>query len=543
MRKSSGTSRSLPPGPGAFAHPRPSLVPPIPFAESRRARAQVLVTRAHESIRLGHPEAALEALEKAVTLAPALVEAQLLLAKLSAERDDLPRAKAACVEAIRHWGAVARPEIAIGVMCCDCPNREDRELAARYLIRALEAYPLSAQEYRSTGYALATIGYDRHAIDAFHRALKIEPDVTALTELGSCHIKLRDPAAAEAAFRAALRMNPASPAAHANLGLLLLVLGDYPQGFREFEWRTQLDNFSLFYHFEGFAAPRWTGESLAGKTILLHAEQGFGDTLQFIRYVPHVAALGATVVLAVQPGLTRLLQGFPGVHACISAGEASPALDFHCPLMSLPVVFGTTRQTVPPLVPIPFPAPDSPAPATSPRPLRVGLVWAGNPNHPTDHVRSLTLAELAPLAIACDIAPDAVEFVSLQHGPAVAQLHQTPLAFPIEDACSRAADFAETAAIVATLDLVLAVDTSVAHLAATLQKPVWLFLGAVPEWRWGLDDESTPWYPNLRVFRATTAEARPATIARMAHALTIAAAGFRQLQLQAPIPTQPPCQP
>jgi Tfp pilus assembly protein PilF len=508
-----------------------TLVPTIMFAESRRVRAKAQLERAQQSVRLGRVEDALKSLEKSVALDSSLIEAHLLMGKLHADRNETAAAKAACVEVLRHWPLGRRHEVAIALMCCDCPDPDDRQLAARYLMGALHAPGLTAHELRVIGFGLANTQHDRKAIEAFSRSLQIEPDVAALTELATCHIKLRNPVAAEEAFRAAIRLDPSAAAPHANLGLLLLLMGDYPQGFREFEWRTQLANFPLFYHFEGFAAPRWTGESLAGKTILLHTEQGFGDTIQFMRYVPHVAALGATVIVAVQPGLETLLQSFPGVHQCVSTGGTVSALDFHCPLMSLPVVFGTTRQSVPPLVPLP--CPDLPALAAggTPRPLRVGLVWAGNPNHPTDSIRSLRLTDLAPLAAVLEAVPNAVEFVSLQHGPATAQLEASPLPFPIEDACSQVADFTQTAAIVATLDLVIAVDTSVAHLAATMQRPVWLFLGSVPEWRWGFADETTPWYPTLRIFRATTPEARPETITRMAHALAIAADGFRQLQL------------
>jgi tetratricopeptide (TPR) repeat protein len=537
LRIQSGSSTgSLPP-----AHPSsgPQLVPPRPFAASRYARAQAQLERAKASLALGHVDEALRLLESAIQLYPSLAEAQLLLAKLHASKGNLPAAKAACVEALRYWPEGIFPDISAALMCHDLTCDADREIAAQFLIRALGSHAFNAEQYRAIGFGLASMGYDAQAVEAFERSLAVEPHVGALVELASCHIKLRNPSASAAAFRAALAMDPQSASAHTNFGLLLMLLGDYPLGFREFEWRTKLDCFRSFYHFEDFGVPRWEGEPLAGRTILLHTEQGFGDTIQFLRYVPLVAALGATAVLAVQPGLTKLLHGFPGLHRCVSTGDEIPTPDFHCPLMHLPLVFGTTRQTVPPVVPIVIATPPV-EPQTTPRPLRVGLVWAGNPNHPTDRVRSLRLRELAPLAAA----GDAVTFVSLQHGPAAAQRHEETMSFAIEDACSAAPDFFHTAAVLATLDLVIAVDTSVAHLAATMQKPVWLFLGAVPEWRWGLDDEISPWYPEIRIFRATSDAARPATILRMAHALAIAAAGFRQLQLQVPAATSlQPAQP
>jgi hypothetical protein len=258
-----------------------------------------------------------------------------------------------------------------------------------------------------------------------------------------------------------------------------------------------------FYHIEGVHAPLWRGEPLEGKTILLHAEQGFGDTLQFLRYVPMVASRGARVLLVVQAALHRLVTGYPGVSECISVTSKLPDIDFQCPLMSLPRVFGTTLASIPGFDPLAWNNGLNDHAAqwrsrTLARPLLVGLAWAGNPDHLTDKQRSLHLRSFLEL----EKLGDAVSFVSLQHGPAVKQLVEGHVPFAVRDACSNASDFADTAEIVAGLDLVITVDTAIAHLAASMGKPVWVLLGSVPEWRWALAGETTPWYPSMRLFRA-----------------------------------------
>lgn len=241
--------------------------------------------------------------------------------------------------------------------------------------------------------------------------------------------------------------------------------------------------------------PQWQGEPLKGRTILLHAEQGFGDTIQFARYVPLVAEAGGRVVLEVPNALTRLLADFSGVAECIPLGEVLPEFDLHCPLMSLPLAFRTTVATIPrPVVP----AISSVSECSSVRQVkRVGLVWAGGQGHQWNSQRSLSLKYFSPL---CQIE-SAIEFVSLQKGPAAEQLGEFPV--NLLDGVEFARDFADTAAVIAELDLVISVDTSVAHLAGSMGKPVWILLPEAPDWRWGSEGEQTPWYPTARFFRAS----------------------------------------
>ncbi len=303
----------------------------------------------------------------------------------------------------------------------------------------------------------------------------------------------------------AARLAPDNSIAQHHYAAARLLHGDLsPETWAHYEGRSGL------LETQRWPAPqlRWTDQDIRGRTIVVHAEQGLGDTLQFIRYVPMLAARGARVIVAVQPSLVKLLQGTPGAADVISAGKL-PAFDLYCPLLSLPGQFGTTLETIPPALPY---ALDLPQGSQSPR-LQVGLVWTGRSVFVEDRRRSLDPALLAPLA---DVP--GVDFHSLQFDP-------TTLPLPgMQNAMEGVSDFAETAERVAKLDLVIAVDTSVAHLAATMGKPVWLLNRQNGCWRWLLQREDSPWYPSVRIFRQPTPDDWASVIARVRDALAVAAA-------------------
>jgi hypothetical protein len=265
--------------------------------------------------------------------------------------------------------------------------------------------------------------------------------------------------------------------------------------------------------------PLWIGaEPVAGKTVLLHAEQGFGDTLQFCRYASLVAARGATVVLEVPGGLKTVLTSLSGITQIVTEGDSQPPFDLQCPLMSLPLAFGTDLKTIPAVTPY-LHADAGRRRAWQarldgvglPGRLRVGLAWSGNPKHKNDENRSISLATLAPL-----YGLDAT-FVSLQ--PEVRERDSATLAQSgILDFRHDLVDFAETAALIDTLDLVISVDTSAVHLAGALGRPLWILLPRVPDWRWMLEREDSPWYPDARLFRQDRPGDWPAVIERITHA-------------------------
>ena len=249
-----------------------------------------------------------------------------------------------------------------------------------------------------------------------------------------------------------------------------------------------------------FAQPPWDGSELNGKTVLLHAEQGLGDSIQFVRYVPMVRDRGGKVVLQCQPALSRLFTGLPGIDRVIKNGDPIPRFDAHCPLLSLPRAFGTTLDSIPASVPYltadPAAALDW-AKRLADRPgKKVGIVWAGRAGYVGDRTRSLSLTTLAPLACASGIT-----WYSLQKGYAAAQISDAPQGMELIDRTAELNDFADTAALIANLDLVISVDTAVAHLAGAMGKSVWTLLPYAPDWRWLLNRDDSPWYPTMRLFR------------------------------------------
>ena len=294
-----------------------------------------------------------------------------------------------------------------------------------------------------------------------------------------------------------------------------LTLGDF-SGWRGYEARWGVG--FLASHRRSFAAPLWRGDqSLDGKTILLHAEQGYGDTLQFVRYAPLFAGRGANVILEVQPELARLLSPLPGVAAVIARGNPLPSFDCHCPLMSLPLAFATELATIPAQIPYIAPADQDVAlwrerlPRRRPR---IGLVWSGERSHDNDRNRSLRLETLLPLLRT----PDAT-FVSLQHevrDEDAGLLQQQSAVVHVGD---RFRDFADTAAAVALLDAVIAADTAVAHLAGAMGKPLLLLLPFGADFRWLRERDDSPWYPTARLFRQPSAGNWGDAVRRVAEAL------------------------
>jgi hypothetical protein len=270
---------------------------------------------------------------------------------------------------------------------------------------------------------------------------------------------------------------------------------------REARWRTA--DFSPDY--PKFSQAKWLGEqsigeSIEGKTILVHVDEGLGDTLQFARYLPLLAARGARVVLVAQDALCTLLSGVSGVSQCIPfSARGYPPFDLHCPLMSLPLAFGTTLATIPPgnyLPPIPAERIQAWEKRLGPRDrLRVGLAWSGNPRQGNDRNRSMPLQTLAPL-LDLDVT-----FVSLQKDLRPNDKALLGERAEIVDLTADLTDFVETAALVSCLDLVITACTSVAHLAGTLGRPTWVMLPYLPDWRWMLDRADSPWYPSVRLFR------------------------------------------
>ncbi len=370
--------------------------------------------------------------------------------------------------------------------------------AADCLRRLLELYPDTAEAHAN----LALIQWAQEdyagAAASSRAALRRLPDLAdAHYALGLSLKNLGDQAGAEASLREAVRLRPDYVDAHHALAAQLLGTGQLEEGWREYEWRWRLGIATQ----RGFAQPLWQGEPLGDRVLLLHAEQGMGDTLQFCRFIPQLAGRGR-IILEVQPPLCNLLTGLPGVAQVVATGEKLPGFDLQCPLLSLPRILGTTLATIPAAVPylrvekaqttrwqrrmVMLPSP------------RVGLVWAGNPNYVADTKRSMPPDRLAPLAEL-----GAVTFVSLQK-PATAAADLPP-GLTLFDWTDELLHFADTAALIEALDLVIGVDTAVVHLAGALGKPVWLLNRFDTCWRWLHAGDGNAWYPTLRQFRQSRA--------------------------------------
>jgi tetratricopeptide (TPR) repeat protein len=395
-------------------------------------------------------------------------------------------------------------------------GRHDEALAEFDAVLAAAPHPLAAY---NRGLGLVALGRTAEAVEAYDRSLAMMPNhVAALSSRGVALQALNRHAEAIASFDRALALAPDFADAHFNKSLALLASGDYARGQTEYEWRWRRSGAAAR---QNFSRPLWLGETpLANKTILLHAEQGLGDTLMFARYVGLLARAGAKVVLEVHPELKALMSRLAGAVAVIGLGEPRPAHDVHCPLGSLPLAFKTALDTVP--NELPYLSADAERVARW-RPRlesfgapRVAIVWAGNVAHADDRNRSLPVAKLVPLWAA-----ERARLVSLQRDLRPGDAEQLTAA-PVLNIGPELGDFDDTAAVLAGCDLVISVDTSVAHLAGALGRPLWVLLPFSSDWRWTAEAERSPWYPSARLFRQPQPGDWDSVVARVAQELATA---------------------
>jgi tetratricopeptide (TPR) repeat protein len=525
-------------------------------------------------------EAATQIYKHLLARNPDSVEAHFNLGCLQRRRNQLP----AAIQSYRKAAALAPriADIHFNLAVAHFASGQFAEAAQAY-IQALTLKPNDAEAHYSLGVTLQEMGNHQAAADSYRRALALKPDYPdALSNLGSAVMDLGDLTTAEQLLRRCIALAPRDTNAHCNLGSILqkqgdtsaaiasfrnaltldprhiltlcnlgtlldllgeidsalqcylaaltvqptcaqarfslsthlLAAGDLPNGWREYESRWDTRTFRPIRR--TFTQPQWRGEDIRNARIFLYAEQGFGDTLQFVRFVTMVADRAAGVILEVQPQLLRLLQNLhPNVRVIASAAELDPtSFDWQCPLLSLPIALNIDLQTIP--VTTPYLQPD-PADlkhwrdTLAPTGLRIGLVWCGNPKHTRDAQRSIPLTQLLRLFEGLNAT-----LYSLQKGPAAQQCAGTD----VIDLDPQLKDFADTAAAVANLDLVIAVDTAVAHLAGALGKPIWILIHNAPDWRWLRNRTDSPWYPAARLFRQQSAGDWSKVFEQMKQALT-----------------------
>jgi tetratricopeptide (TPR) repeat protein len=382
--------------------------------------------------------------------------------------------------------------------------------------RALTLWPNFAEALSNRGATLHELKRFEEALTSYDRAVALRPGYAkALFNRGVTLNELKRFEEALASYDRAVTLRPHYAEAHWNEALMMLLTGDFSRGWLKYEWRWKNDSITPN---RNFSQPLWLGaDAIDGKSILLYCEQGLGDAVQFCRYVPLVAARGARVILEVDRSLHELMSTLAGATQVISRGDALPDFDLQCPLLSLPLAFETRHETIPAVTPYlhaPIQASKYWQTRLGPKARpRIGIVWSGSPRHKNDQNRSISLRSLIPLL---DIE---ATFVSLQkdvRADDVMVLQERSDVLHFGDALE---DFSDTAALISNLDLVISVDTSVAHLAGALAKPCWVLLPSVPDWRWMLDREDSPWYPTVRLFRQEETRAWDNVIAHVHAAL------------------------
>ncbi len=409
-------------------------------------------------------------------------------------------------------------------------DRGDLEGAIASYRAAAALAPDHAPTYCNLGAALKAQNQLADAIASYTQALRLAPnDPQTHNNLGNAYKAQAKLDCAIASFRQAIALDAQFATAHWNLALALLLAGLLPEGLAQYEYRFTGGGDAEFKQSRHILAwlsdlPRWNGADLQGQTLLVWTEQGQGDSLMMMRYLPHLAARGVgRVVVLCEASLVRVMECMPGVDRVVPKRK-KPALDgihLHCPLLSLPHIFGTQLDSIPADVPyLPLPPPLAAGWAArlgGTRLLRVGLVWAGGPALQANRQRSLALADFEPL-----LGLEGVHYLSLQKGEPAQQLQASHHA--IDDWMDDCTDFLDTATLIHNLDLVISVDTAVAHLAGALGKPVWLLNRFESEWRWMHHRSDSPWYPSLRQFRQTEAGNWAPVIASVRAALRVLAA-------------------
>jgi Flp pilus assembly protein TadD len=385
--------------------------------------------------------------------------------------------------------------------------------------RALELQPDSPWRILNHGLGLTALGEPLEGLAAIERAARMKPDSPDVQHaLGQALARVGRLDEALACYEKALELKPDFPEVRQSRGLAWIAQGDLARGWPEFEWRWRCPGPPR----PPFPQPYWDGSNLAGKTILLHTEQGFGDAIQFIRFAPLVKRQGCRVMLRCTDNLARLLATCPGIDQVVLYGADVPPFDVQITLMSLPAVLGTTLETIPAEVPYLSVHPEwverRRRDLASISGFRIGIVWQGNRYHRSDLQRSIPLAQFEPLAKL-----PGVRLISLQKGAGTEQVAALKGRFPVIELADLGAppivDYYDTAAIVQNLDMVIMIDSSVAHLAGALAKPVWVALPFAAEWRWMTQREDTPWYPTMRLFRQPTPGDWPSVFERMAATL------------------------
>jgi tetratricopeptide (TPR) repeat protein len=369
--------------------------------------------------------------------------------------------------------------------------------------KAIQLQPDFAEAHNNLGSVIEQSRGDLpEAVDLYHKAIQIQEDfIEPYINLGVIHLYQGRIEEAERFFRQGIEMDPENIDGHFNLSLTMLLKGDFENGWKEYEWRLKRERWKNACPHR-FTIPRWDGTTFHGKKLFVYGEQGLGDVIQFSRYLPMVKALGGTVVFETSELLFCIFQEFSGTDKVVQrpfSNDVNREFDYHVPLLSLPGIFKTTLETIP--ADIPYLKADLIKTGDwkqrfGDEEIRIGIVWAGNPDNKDDQYRSCRLTDFLPL-----LQIPGVRCYGLQKGEPSIEIAQLPDGMNFINLGEELADFSDTAGVIENLDLIISVDTAVVHLAGAMGKPVWNLRPAIPYWVWMMDREDTPWYPTMRIFR------------------------------------------
>ena len=451
----------------------------------------------------GNHQAASELIQQAISLSPGVAAFYVNLGTVFSHCRRLDDAAASYERAVALGPADSdtRMQLASGLqrlarLMLDASRYQD---AISVGGQALALDPTCVAAHLDQASALLAQDKPEEAVSELRRVARLAPGAPAvLATMGAAQLLVGNVDRSISSFRRALRLDPNLVGARYNLGLALLLAGKLRQGWRAYESRGALQQFER--RRGPVNQPPWNGRRLNGKRILVYAEQGLGDAIQFVRYAPRIAERGGRVVVECLPPLQRLFQAVGGIETLITTEDPLPEFDVYSPLLSLPRLFGTDLSSVPTDVPYVGASRHIQAKwrqrLASYSGLRIGLAWAGSPSNVHDAKRSITLDALSPLG-----GIPGVRYFSLQKRPSGVAPLTPPAGIPLVDLDPWLTDFAETAAAMESLDLIISVDTAVAHLAGALGRPVWIMLPFVPDWRWLVERQDSPWYPTARLFR------------------------------------------
>lgn len=464
---------------------------------------------------------AIDSYQQALRLKPDLAETHNNLANILRQQGRLTEAVAGYHQALRIKPGYAEAYSNLGVAMLEQGKPAEAEACHR---QALRLKPEIPEAHNNLGMAFQEQGKLAEAVACYQQALRLRPDYAEFhNNLGVAIAEQGRLTEAAACYEQAIRLKPDYADAHLNLAYSRFFRGDLDAAWPEYEWRWRRRGFSP----PSFRQPLWDGSRLDGQTIFLFAEQGLGDTLQFIRYASPVRQLGGKLIVQCQKPLLRMLARCAGIDRLVPAGATPPPFDCYAPLLSLPRILGTNLANIPAMVP--YFSVDSTLITNWRQRLsgikgfKVGIAWQGNPEHARDRRRSVLLQSFAPLSRV-----PGIQLVSLQKGPGQEQLPELASQLGVLDPTDRLDDFLDTAALMLNLDLVITVDTAVAHLAGAFGIPVWVALAIDPDWRWLLEREDSPWYPTMRLFRQSAWGDWTGVFERMAKALAQGSEGSWQ---------------